>query len=452
MMWWLEVGFTNALLATVLAALAVVITRRWTNPALAHFLWLLVLARLLAPPLLGIPIAWRTESSPVASAILPAIDELAVPLATVDAGNIAASLPAEPASPAASPSLAWNWAWPVGGVWLAGSCVFLGLLARDVRRFRRLLMLAQPADERLQQRIASLSATFDLRQSPRLFVVPGRFPPTLWGFGRRATVLLPTEFLERLDRAEIDTVLAHELAHLKRGDRWVRLLEIAALTIYWWHPIAWLAVRRLRAAEELCCDGWVAHLLPAQAKSYARSLLAAVEFLAPPSRSVPLPGVGMSAKSLAQVQRRITMILARGSAFRLSNKGRVAALCLAALLLPLTFSGAAPTDAKVDPAQKAALVTAAEKAFQANQTAYDVGRVELGQLYAWSRRWLDAELLGADAEQRKAATQRHLDRMTTLYRRVEPLYERGRVGGESESFHATKYFVAEGEMLLRQAQ
>lgn len=450
-MWWLEVGFTNALLATVLAALAAVIARRWTSPALAHFLWLLVLARLLAPPLIGVPIAWRPDPSP-ASIALPAIDELAVPAPVIDEGNVADKSQAAPAKVDASPGIVWSWPWAVGGAWLAGSFVFLGLLGRDIWWFRRLLALAQPADERLQRRAESLANIFGLRRPPTTLVVPGRFPPTLWGFGRRATVLLPTEFLERLEVQEIDTVLAHELAHLKRGDRWVRLLEIAALTIYWWHPVAWLAVRRLRAAEELCCDGWVAHLLPAQAKSYARSLLTAVEFLAPPSSRVPLPGVGMSAKSLVLVQRRITMILARSSAFRLGNKARAAALCLAAVLLPLTFSGAATTDGKVDPAQKAALVEAAMKTYRATQTAYDVGTAEIGQVQVWSRRWMDAESLGATAEEQRQAIKRHLDRMKQLLDRVAVLYGMGLKGGESEKLHACEYFVAEAEILLSQAK
>jgi hypothetical protein len=306
----------------------------------------------------------------------------------------------------------------------------------------------------LQKRVAELAARLGMRRPPEVRLAEGRFPPVLWGLGRRATVLLPADLLARWSSAEIDTVLAHELAHSRRGHRWVRIVELAALSLYWWHPIAWLAVRRLRAAEELCCDGWVAHLLPGQTKDYARCLLSAVEFLGPPSVAVPLPGVGMGTKSFAVVQRRIAMILNHDARFRLPNRARLALLALALLLLPLTLAAADPQAAgKIDPAQRAAMIDTATKAFQANQAAYDVGRVDLGQLYSWSRRWLDAESLGAAAQERQQAAQRHLERMQALHRRVTPLYEGGRVGGESENFHATEYFVAEAKLILdRSAQ
>ena len=55
---------------------------------------------------------------------------------------------------------------------------------------------------------------------------------------------------------EQDAVLAHELAHLKRRDHWVRRLEAIVLGLYWWYPGAWWARRQLERAEEECCDAW----------------------------------------------------------------------------------------------------------------------------------------------------------------------------------------------------
>lgn len=450
--WWLQVGLTNALLATALAGVTTLATRRWTSPALAHVLWLLVVARLLAPPVFGLPIPFLRAAEAPANSLPPAVDAVVMPIGD-EAGPHPAEVPptAGAAEPLVQPTATWSRL--LAGIWLGGSLVFLVSLARGVWRFRRFLARAEPAEEALQRRVAALAADVGVRRPPRVLVAGGRFPPTLWGPGREALVVLPTDFLAQLDRAEIDTVLAHELAHLARGDRWVRLLEVAALALYWWHPVAWLAVRRLRAAEELCCDGWVAQHLPAQTKSYAQCLLAAVEFLAPPRVSVPLPGVGMSAPSVALVQRRIAMILTRRCDHRLTNRARLALLCAAALALPLTLSAAAPpAGADVDPVQKAALVEAAMNTLRACEAAYEVGTIDIGQVQIWSRRWRDAESLGATPDERRQATERHLERMNRLLHKVAALHSLGLKGGESEKFHACQYFVAEAQMLLSQAE
>ena len=57
------------------------------------------------------------------------------------------------------------------------------------------------------------------------------------------------------------TILAHELVHIRRGDYLVRLLELAATTVFWWHPVVWYASWcSLRELEEQCCDSRVVEL------------------------------------------------------------------------------------------------------------------------------------------------------------------------------------------------
>ena len=82
-------------------------------------------------------------------------------------------------------------------------------------------------------------------------------------------LVLPEELWGRLDAAQQDAVLAHELAHLKRRDHWVRRLEALACGLYWWDPVAWWAHREVERAEERCCDAWVLWALPAAAEAYA---------------------------------------------------------------------------------------------------------------------------------------------------------------------------------------
>ena len=69
-------------------------------------------------------------------------------------------------------------------------------------------------------------------------------------------LVLPEELWGLLDATQQDAILAHELAHLKRRDHWVRRLEALACGLYWWDPVAWWARREVERAEERCCDAW----------------------------------------------------------------------------------------------------------------------------------------------------------------------------------------------------
>jgi hypothetical protein len=146
-------------------------------------------------------------------------------------------------------------------------------------------------------------------------------------------VLVPASLLERFTLEQWDTLLAHELAHLRRGDPWVRMLELAALALYWWHPVVWWARRELREAEEQCCDAWVVWALPGAAEMYATTLVVAVTYLSGARSALPVAASGVGQKHL--LKRRLTMIM-RGTTPRgLSAAGSFAVLALAAILLPL---------------------------------------------------------------------------------------------------------------------
>src|SRR5438270_4679277 len=74
-----EIGLANALLATVLALFAAAAGRVFRFPALTHFLWLLVLAKLLTPPLARVPVPWPETRPASASAALQAEEDQVLP-------------------------------------------------------------------------------------------------------------------------------------------------------------------------------------------------------------------------------------------------------------------------------------------------------------------------------------------------------------------------------------
>jgi len=367
----LQTGLSNAVAAIVLALLAACAGRMFRRPALAHALWLLVLLKLITPPLVPLPITWPGPGEIAASApalpaqpaeeterIVPSAPEALIPPAPgapvvvhwppaedlheeVRAADASTSVPVlaqeeillpAPTRPQVSLSTL------LAGIWLAGSVVWFLLTGHSIYRFRRLLRFGLPAPPEVRGHAQALAHRLGLRDLPDLVLVPGSVPPMLWALGRKPCLLLPGDLFRRLSEEQQATLLAHELAHLRRRDHWVRVLELLVTGLYWWHPVVWWARREIRIAEEQCCDAWVLWTLPAARRVYADALLATLDFL---SRTRPVLPPAASAIGHAHfLRRRLTMIM-RGTAPKaLSGAGLLAVVGLGAVLLPLLPSWA----------------------------------------------------------------------------------------------------------------
>ncbi len=130
-----------------------------------------------------------------------------------------------------------------------------------------------------------------------------------------------------------ETLLVHELAHLRRRDHWVRMLEMVVMAFYWWCPVAWLVRRALRDAEEECCDAWVVSMLPTAARAYADALLDTVDFLAGSAPVLPLGASGLW--HVRRLKSRLALIIRGGVPRRLSRAGTAGVVSLSILMVPL---------------------------------------------------------------------------------------------------------------------
>src|ERR687887_524383 len=140
----LEVGLANALLAAGLGLAVALVTRVWRRPALAHALWLLVLLKLITPPLVPLRLGWLSpaegEQLPQAPSAIP--EEVLVPAHSAPAPpeeKAADPQSPDPAPPAHPPRPALGWKPVVLTVWLAGSAGWWLVAALRLARLRRLL-------------------------------------------------------------------------------------------------------------------------------------------------------------------------------------------------------------------------------------------------------------------------------------------------------------------------
>jgi beta-lactamase regulating signal transducer with metallopeptidase domain len=350
----LHIGLTNAVLAGVLALAVGCIGCVCRRPALMHCLWLLVLLKLVTPPLFAVPVLQSpepesaNESTPLAAgrapdALVPARRQpppssaglTGAPVPDINGLHSSPLVPEHVSPPepieGATPTMSWETI--VGAVWLTGCLGWWGLALYRIGRFRSLLRHASAAPPGLQEQAGQVARRLGLTWCPRVWLVPAPIPPLLWAVAGSARILLPAALWQRCTIDQQQTFLAHELAHLRRRDHWARRLELLVGGLYWWHPVVWWARHALREAEEQCCDAWVVWALPNAASAYATGLVETVAFLSQ-ARSAPLA----AASGLGHVhslKRRVTMIM-RGTPPRaLSAAGFLVVLALGAILLPL---------------------------------------------------------------------------------------------------------------------
>jgi beta-lactamase regulating signal transducer with metallopeptidase domain len=414
-----EIVLSNTAIATLLAVVAMVAGRYVRRPSLVYGLWFLVLLKLVTPPLLRIPVGvFSRETSAVSptTSVSEApgqfetrIDEGSdsvdprsgyasrgetaartnsesargnpgpdsfnqLPRQSADSADRAAPFDTtvEPVTSlndgiagnilaAHRPSGAiFPWAGLVLGVWAAGTIVAFSIVLTRVLRFRCLVRWPWPTDANLQRQADMLAKRFGLSRSPEVKLVSAALPPMLWGLQRSPVILLPRTLVACLSPEQVLTILAHELAHFRRRDHWVRWFEALILGVYWWHPVAWIARRQLQRAEEECCDAWVLWVLPDAATVYAHTILETVDFLTADYRPSPVLASGLGPVHF--LERRFEMILHTRPAHRVGLVAKCALLLLALGVLPLAARGQ-----RADQAAKPAVATEVEASNAASQ-------------------------------------------------------------------------------------
>jgi TonB family protein len=139
-------------------------------------------------------------------------------------------------------------------LWMAGvmvlSCRLLGgwILARRVAA-----AATEPVSRQLEELTAHLAERLHVQRLVRLAESSTVAVPIVVGW-LKPIVVIPTATLSHLAPAQVEALLAHELAHVRRHDYVINLLQSAVETLLFYHPAVWWVSRRVRVEREHCCD------------------------------------------------------------------------------------------------------------------------------------------------------------------------------------------------------
>jgi HEAT repeat protein len=346
----------------LLAAFGLTALMRGASAAARHAVWSATLVGVIAIPLVSVAIPWQVGVLPSGWGSL-AVDEEALSTpdrrtstessmpstweAQVDDGRRNAGSPPisveiqtgseafESETPAEGGGLVsivtrdpWRFAL---FTWLTVAALILGRILVGMAWMWRLARRAQPLSGPAWLLVLGrVTERLGLRTAVRVVRSDAAAMPVTCGVLRPA-IVLPEESEDWTEERR-EAVLLHELAHVRRGDLATHLIAWVACSLYWFHPLAWIAARRLRHESERACDDLVLGA-GTRASEYASHLLDIVRSAG--RGSAPAAAVPMAQKS--SFEGRLLAILQPGVP-RQALTGRkkvVVAAGLALVVLPL---------------------------------------------------------------------------------------------------------------------
>jgi beta-lactamase regulating signal transducer with metallopeptidase domain len=232
------------------------VPRAWIEPigwALIQFLWqgtvlalLYAAARALLATALPAPARYGLSCATLAAMVT-------APVLTLAAGSARTGAFAETRWVLPPSALESMLPWLVLG-WLAGASLFTLRLACGwavTTRLRRTGVRAVPVE--WQEAFDTLARRMGVTRSVSLLVSAGAQVPMVVGWLRPA-VLMPVGALTGLHPDHVAALLAHELAHVRRADYLVNMLQRVAEALLFFHPGVWWISDQIRQEREMCCD------------------------------------------------------------------------------------------------------------------------------------------------------------------------------------------------------
>jgi beta-lactamase regulating signal transducer with metallopeptidase domain len=184
--------------------------------------------------------------------------------------------------------------------WLAGVVVLSLRLLGGWHRLGSVRTQASPAATIWQARLAGIAERLGIHTAVRLLESFQIDAPCAIGW-LKPVVLVPSAMLCEMAPAQLEAILAHELAHIWRNDYLVNLLQSVIEAVLFYHPAVWWISSRIRAERENCCDDLAIRMCGSRT-DYARALMSLEDLRVSQMHLVP---AATGSPLLARVRRII---------------------------------------------------------------------------------------------------------------------------------------------------
>jgi len=368
----------NTIVTFIFAGGAVILCQIFKKqPALCHGIWMLVFIRLLMPPLPFLPsvtsdflspIVDRTTNKigfvmPVEKAhFVPLKDDFEAYFPNADSfilggfsktyGNAdgekklkelekkkqekeqIAFMKQNKLISGSSPQSKWvinlNWSLYVFLVWFIGAAVIMAIQIKRMISFKHIIGFGEAAPQEIQQEMEAVAREMNIK-APRIILFPNISAPFIWSMGN-PILLWPEWKISEGRNGGYRSILAHELAHLRRKDHLFSYMELLGLILFWWHPLFWLSRNQIKLHAELACDAWAVWCYPKQRKAFAVALIDAAERALSPNFAVTT--LNATPRNSQHFKRRLKMIMKMGLSPKCSKVGMSCAILTLLLVLP----------------------------------------------------------------------------------------------------------------------
>src|SRR5215510_9417439 len=198
------------------------------------------------------------------------------------------------------------------GLWIAICALMSWRVARSYRAVFRLRGRLEPAPAEQRGHVKRLASLFGIKRPVRAFTSGQVAMPMTIG-SLKPLVILPADLADDLSQSELESVVAHELAHVKRWDYLTNMLQRGVQAYLFFHPAVWFICKQLTIERELACDDWA--VKTCEPRRYASCLTKLVEALneSKPHMAVRVAATGIGGIVFGKhvISRRVEMILNR---------------------------------------------------------------------------------------------------------------------------------------------